>query len=530
MLKKIGQLHFSKKILAIGMLLLLAAALLPLYRLTLFTFPKYDDFGYGLNLWKEQRYGYGLLTILTAGFRTVESSYYSWQGTYSSIFMMAQMPGALGFEYYFIGPMMLISALTLSTFFMSMVLTGAYLKGDLWDRISFSVLVTLTLIECIYTAQQGFFWYNGGVHYIFMHSMMFFMVGLMVLLHRAKHVVSKILLAFLVCIFGIICAGSNFVTCIQGLLLLAGYLVLVICTGKMPATVPAPFGKWISPGLWARLGFFWYVPALYFYVKGLLANVNAPGNAHRQAFYSGFGPLKSIYWSLRTGLGDLHLFLTPIALSLLVMSIPLAWMMVRGMTYKFRLPGLFTLLSYCFYCSGFTSSYYSMGGSGLSRTWLAVCATAQVLAFVNLIYWVGYVTHNERILTFLKRIFRFPARHYVLYYLAVAAAMLAVFHFTPDKIGAVSSFGAYYYVHSGEANNLHQEFLERVEIIESSSHAPGEVVEVPSYTYMPWFLIAKDMTEDPENEENRMAAEFFGVGGISVVPREEYLKTHPAQE
>ena len=149
MIGKIFKIRFSEKVLAVLSVAALIVALIPRYRLAFYAVPRYDDFSYGLNLWKEQRYGYGLMTAIKAGFETVVSYYYSWQGTYSSIFMMAQMPGALGFEYYFIGPVLLITSLVVSVFFLSMVLTGKYLKGELSDRITFSVIVTLTLVECI---------------------------------------------------------------------------------------------------------------------------------------------------------------------------------------------------------------------------------------------------------------------------------------------------------------------------------------------------------------------------------------------
>ena len=493
MIGKILKVKFSDKVLAALSLLALVLALIPLYRLTLYAIPRYDDFGYGINLWKEQRYGYGLLTIIKAGYDTALGSHYSWQGTYSSIFMMAQMPGALGFQHYFIGPVMLITSLVVSVFFMSMVLTRVYLKADVFKRIIFSVIVTLTLTECIYTAQQGFFWYNSGVHYVFMHSMMFIMVGFMVLLADAKKLPARILLFLIVTALAFVCAGANFVTCIQGILLLSGYIVIVLIKDARKVI--------------------WYLPAFFVYLLGLRLNLFAPGNAHRQSSYQGEGAVAAIIDSLKEGVVNAWKFSGPIVIVLMIIAIPVIFKMVQKSECQFRLPAVFTIFSYCFYCTGYTSSFYSMGNAGLSRTWIAVCFTFQILLFANEIYWIGYLVKK---FPGLSKVF---SGHYVLYYIAALVLMLFSFNRIQDKIGAVSSFGAYYYIHTGEAYAFHMEFMERVRIIEESDHG---VVDVPEYAYKPWFLINRDISDDPSQEENRMMSEYFGLQGLRAVPRAEY--------
>ena len=497
-MRKILGISFSKKIFALCALLALVIALIPLYRLTLYAVPRYDDFSYGLNMWKAQRYGYGLRTILTVGYETALGFHYAWQGTYSSIFMMAQMPGALGYGYYFVGPVLLITSLVVSVFFMTVVLTKHYLKAETPDSIVLAVIVTLTLTECIYTAQQGFYWYNSGVHYVFMHSLMFIMVGAMVLLSCAKRVWTGFAGCLVVAFLSFACAGANFVTCIQGMLLLVGFMLLLALNKS---------GKIL-----------WYVPGLIIYVFGLRLSLTAPGNAHRQAFYQGYGAIKSVLYSFKAGAENLWKFSGPFVILLMILAVPVILMIVKKTESGFRHPWLVTLLSYGFDCTGFTSSFYSMGNAGLSRTWIAVSFTFQILLFANEIYWLGYLTHSKAA-DRLRGKLTLKVKHYVLYYLAVFVMMLAAFHFTVDKIGAVSSFGAYYYVHTGEAFAFHQEFLERVRIIEESDHG---TVEVPEYAYKPWFLINKDISEDPGGEENRIMAEYFGVRELKRVSREAY--------
>ena len=57
-------------------------------------------------------------------------------------------------------------------------------------------------------------------------------------------------------------------------------------------------------------------------------------------------------------------------------------------------------------------------------------------------------------------------------------------------------------------------------MIEESDHTG--VVTVPTYGYAPWFLINKDISDDPSVEENRIMAEYFGVVGLRAVSRDEF--------
>ena len=71
--------------------------------------------------------------------------------------------------------------------------------------------------------------------------------------------------------------------------------------------------------------------------------------------------------SLKEGIVNAWKFSGPIVIVLMIVAVPAIAGMVRKTAFKFRMPAVFTLLSYCFYCTGYTSSFYSMGNAGLSR-------------------------------------------------------------------------------------------------------------------------------------------------------------------
>ncbi|MBQ8822898.1 MAG: hypothetical protein IJZ82_09660 [Lachnospiraceae bacterium] len=74
--------------------------------------------------------------------------------------------------------------------------------------------------------------------------------------------------------------------------------------------------------------------------------------------------------------------------------------------------------------------------------------------------------------------------------------------------------GAYFYVHIGEANNLHNEYLERVEQITESDES---IVGVKAYQWKPWFLYKGELSIDMNYDTNKAMAQWFGKDGIYIV-------------
>ena len=83
----------------------------------------------------------------------------------------------------------------------------------------------------------------------------------------------------------------------------------------------------------------------------------------------------------------------------------------------------------------------------------------------------------------------------------------------PDQAGHYSAYGAYYYVHTGEAYNFHQEYLERVEKLLGDE----DDVQLQPYHYKPWFLCMGDLSEDENNEANRSLAIWYDKDSVTLI-------------
>lgn len=471
-----------------GLLLLL----LPLLWLAVYSVPWYDDFNYGMFAQSAMWNTPGILGALKGAWECARVQWYAWQGTFSSIFFMTLTPVIWGEQYYAIGPVFLILILTVSVFLLMGTLAEKVLCVDRVSALGLQAIAASMVIELIHTSQAGFYWYNAGVHYVGMHSFcMLFVVFLVRLscLEKMKSI-KGILLVAASMIFALLAGGSNFVTTLQGLLVLCSLAAVLFFADKKKVL---------------RL-----LPALAVYVFAFYRNVAAPGNSVRARSYVGWGypPLQAVWHSFLEAFKHLWEFTGWMTIAYMVLLAPIIWGIVRRSKFSFRLPGLLLAWSFCLYAAGFTPSLYSLGHAGLGRTLNAVKITYQILLLINEVYFIGWFRDV------LAKRDKLPAWNGCpwWFYGLVGLWMCAVLHWAPNQAGCYSTYGAYYYIHTGEAYHFHSEYLERVEILRSDEKNP--VFE--PYHYRPWMLCVGDLGENPDTEENRAVASWYDKDSVAV--------------
>lgn len=490
MMKKIFSWKPSPRILNIGTAVALLLLLIPLLRITLYSVPGYDDLNYGRFAKTAMLTTPGIRGAVKGAWECTRVQWYAWQGTFSSIFLMTLEPIIWGEQYYFIGPVFLIFILTISVFVLVGTLVRNVLHVDKTAALSLQIISTIMVLELIYTAQMGFYWYNGGLHYVGMHSfaMLFVAVLIQLFVQNNMRSLKGLLLVAASMLGALLVAGSNFVTALQGLIVLCSLMALALLVDRK---------KLLR-----------YLPILALYIFCFYKNVSAPGNHVRAACYEGWGysPIQSVWHSFLEAFSHLWEFTGWITLAFLVLLLPIIWHIVRKSSYSFRLPGFVLVWSFCLYATGFTPSLYSLGHAGLERTLNAVKITYQILLLINEVYWLGWLKGV------LKRknwsVFESMAPWW--FYGLVGVAMLVIFYRSPNQAGCYSSYGAYYYVHTGEAYNFYHEYLRRVEILKSSE----KDVVVEPYVFKPWFLCTWDLDSDPKSEGNVAVAAWYGKNSV----------------
>ena len=488
-IKRFFKWDINEKVVAILAVLAFAALMIPLIRLAFYATPWYDDYSYGRFVKAFLCQEYSLSSALEGVWYVVKTQYYAWQGTFSSIFFMALVPSVWGDQYYFAGILMILFFFVFATMTLVKVVCKNVLKADLSAQVIMMVVITTALLELIHTSQQGLFWYNAAVHYTFMHGWMFVLLAIAVKILYSNKLIAQILWMLLASFVGILCGGSNYVTSLQGILFLLTIIFLGVIS-KNKRTL-------------------WLVLPTVVYAVALVISMTAPGNEKRGQWYQGYGAIKSILYSFKSAALHFFDFTDAMMVVLLLLAIPVILSIVRKTEFKFRMPGLVTLYSVCMYATGFTSSYYGMGTEGVSRTWVAIKFTLQILLFINELYRLGWIAQK---LEKKGKVFA-QGRHYWLHYAGIAAGVLICFFFLePNQVGTYSSYGAYYYIHTGEAGEYYNEYERRIEAIESG----GDVAVLEPYYYRPWMICKGELSADPNTDYNKVMADWYGKQAIYI--------------
>lgn len=503
-LKKVLGAEVNKKLLGIGAVLLLMALAVPIIRIMMYCVPWYDDFSYGRmtkSFWEMKN---SFWDALQGAFLNTKGMWYAWQGTYTSCFFMALMPAIWGTDKYVYGLWLILLILIIAVFGLVKVLLRDVLKShDGWRHLVVQSLVAITVVLFMRSAIEGFFWYNSAVHYTAMHALgMLFIAGLIHLVYATGRIrVSLLMIGSVAGAFLI--GGVNNVTALQVCLVILSIL---------------GFGFLFRNKKVLRV-----LPAGVCYGVAMCLNMGAPGNAKRMVHYMGMklSPVEAILRSFQEAFAYLDDFTGWMTLAIVIAAIPVIWQIVSKVQFRFRYPGLVLLWSICLYAAGFTPTLYTMGHTLLGRATNMVKVTFQLLLFINLVYFIGWLYQYLKE----KRSVSVTLKNSWCFYLLMGLVMIGIFVAEPNKGGVYSSYCAYYFVHTGEANNYYNEYLERVAICESDA---ADVVVQP-YVFKPWVLCLGDLSVDPAYEPNKFMAEFFGKNSIVCIASENEEQSKEAE-
>ena len=488
-IKKVVLWRLDMRLTAVLAVLAMLLLIIPLLRIAFYTVPWYDDYNYGKYVKNFLIEDYSLGSALRGAYYCVHTVWYAWQGTFSSVFFMCMGPFVWDTKYYYLGSLFLILLFSVSVY----VFTGVLLRGVLKAERSYSIVLQAAAVAIavvfIHSDRAGFYWYNSGVHYVGMHSFLLLTAAAWIMLLIGKKKWSTILLVIWTLIGAVLGGGANFVTALQGMVLVISITVLGALLRNKRCLLLFPSAA---------------VYAYAFYI-----NVSAPGNNVRSAYFSGLDPLSSILRSFLEGFLHMWTFTGLRMLSAMLLLLPIIWNMLKKVEFKFQYPGAVLLWSFCFYATGFTPSLYSMGDAGLGRTLNAVKITWQILILMNEVYWLGWLQQKAVQREKMNRNQERKAMP-LIYYLVSGGVILGIFAADPYQAHHYSTFCAYYYVHSGEAFEFYKEYLARVEMIENG----GDVVIVPPYHFTPAPICVSDLFSDYSREENTTMADWYGKQAI----------------
>ena len=254
--------------LAVLLLLLLAASLIPVLLEGRYARASADDYSYGFYTHYAVQNGQCLLPAI---WRMVWGNWRTWQGSFSAMALMTLTPCIFSERLYWLTPVVMLASLLLGTFKLSRTLVCRCAGGDWQDWACAAAPLLLLSIQFIPSPLNSFYWWNGACYYTFTYG-----VGLLYLDAFANVLLWPErprwrLLPGLLC--GIFVGGSNYVSAL--LCLLTGGLLLLA-------------------SLWLRRARGRAATLFLSLAAPFLLSVAAPGNHVRQSGLPSLPPVQAV--------------------------------------------------------------------------------------------------------------------------------------------------------------------------------------------------------------------------------------------
>lgn len=473
------------------MIILYVLLLVPMLYIAKYSIPQADDLSYGYivhDLLKNSRGG--IIESIKFAFSNVYEYYFSWQGSFSSVFMMSLHPGTWKDFLYPITAFIMIGSLTFSTLFFCRIIFHRLCKMDIWSCRIISILWLVANTQFLYSPSQGFYWYNGSVYYTFFYSISLVLYGMIIKYiidgnNKRRHIVFISLL----CIF---LGGGNYPTALMtAVILTITTLILYINKNKTYKTV---------------------MLFTIIFVTAFMLSVIAPGNAVRQASCEGLTAVEAICKSIFYAMIELmRLCVTP-TIFLIIMSMPLLWNGAKNSNFSFRYPLLFTGIVFSVYAVQFCPTLYAAGTLGNMRVRNIEFFSAVFTFMITCFYWIGWLVGNKEKIA--KRIEKTVANHVKKFYMVTIILAIISCYVVPSITAVPVSYTCCKAIMDGSARRYYEEHIERVREVESASD--NEVVELHELTEKPYPLYFNSLKKESDFWINRSFAQYYSGKKIKI--------------
>lgn len=479
---------------------LFIAGLIPIFLLGRYDYPSADDYGFSAYSHVAWMQSHSVLQVLKGAGETVIERWYGWQGTFSSIFVMALQPGIWGM--YSLVPWIMIGAMTLSTLFFFYVFFRKFIQVRPAIFISISMIYLIFALECMIDKIQGFFWYNGVAHYMIPHCVALCLFTLFFLMMiEEKRTFRRMVSA---CFLAVFTGGANYITALITLILFVSAIVLLLFMKKKQK---------------CRL----LVLPFLFFLAAFLLNALAPGNAVRQVEMTVRpGVIKSILLSFYYCVEYMvDTWFNWTYLLFVFAMLPFLWEAVKafGKRFSYPVPLLVFIYSYCVLSAMFTPSLFAGGEAGGGRIFNIMFLDFMLFTILNIFYFMGWL---YRKLDFAEHssvscLEKADVKWYLFAVLCFGIFVGTMYtKVNPDYFTSTS---ALYTLVTKEGRNYGIETAERDDILEQAVESDTADIAIPRLTTHPYLLFWSDIEEDAEGWTNKSMAKYYGLDRIRGIER-----------
>lgn len=473
----------SYRVLLWLLLLALAASLLPLLALGFYAAPSSDDYSFSSQTRAAFVESGSLLRTLAAAGAKTHEIYVDWQGSFCAVFLMALQPAIFGARCYALTPAIMLASLLAGLFFCCDALFSGVWRLPRSLSACVAATVFLLCVQLMPSPLQGLYWYNGAIYYSFFHGLTLIALGLGLRVAMSGRRRDCVLL----CLFGLILGGTNYVTGLTCALLAVGGILLLLLLRR---------------GTWKAL----LLPTLCLFAA-FAVNIAAPGTAIRMSGTPRpYHALMSILGSFRLGAEYSVRWMSLPLFGVLVFLGVLLWPAACASRCSFRLPLLAPLGSYCLFSAMFCPFYYVFGSEGPDRLLNILYYSYVLLLVCSLYYCLGWFAQRRTRSASAPKGVSLPA-----FLASGALCLLCCLLFT--RVGGFTSLMALGEIRSGEAARFRTACEERAILMEAPETRDVQVPPLP-FSYL---LYYDDVTEDPTAWDNLCLAAYYGKDSVTLV-------------
>ena len=475
-----------------------AVSLLPVFALAGVDRASGDDWSFGLLTHLAWVDTHSVWQVLKAAFASVRKYYYSWQGTWFSVFLFSLQPEVFSHDAYWIVPYLMTGLLIGGVSEILYCLLVRFLQLPKRDFLLIDAILLLVLIQFVPYQTSSIFWYNGAAHYTVPFAIAMFACARFFRYMTDFRKRDLILATLWMTLLG----GSNYLTAFLGL----GLFVLLVVLFAYKD----------------RRAFLMLIPAAL-ETAGLLISALAPGNAVRggsKYHVTAMGMIQAVGKALAQGTQGIWIFFRdhPVAMAAMLVMAVLLWDMLREAVFKrqqhFPCPVLVILYLWGLYCAVYWPVVF-VGGSvkegsvsaGVPNTifWVFI-----FVLFGSLLYGLGWICDKS---DGGGAHLRLPV-----YAAGFSAAVLIVAVCRMDLKNS-TDYVCYYYMRTGRAAVYKEQMDELTEILTDES---VEDAVVPFIVGEQEPLVHLPITLDKDEWTNQKMALFFRKKSLVAIPRDEW--------
>lgn len=477
----------SEKKLATVSFILLCISIMPLLVLGRYNVMSADDYSYGIGVHDTWIATGSLLQAVQSAIAHTKEFYYSWQGTYTSCFLMSMCPMHFGIKNVFLVPVIMIGMFSLSTYLLVRQILVRWFGGNKISSIYIGCLLLFLYWQVLDAPADGIYWYNGATHYVLMQSFLFLMITAVSGIIWTECKRNKVIWCIMASVDGVIVGGGNLVTGLQAQIILI-LLLLYSFQKKRKNSV------------------YVLIPLVCFTV-GFLVNIVAPGNMVRSGTSSkGYSAVISIIASFYYTVIYIGRWTSIMVVLVWFSSVPIMWRAVQKSQRKFAYPVLVTLGVFCLIAAMFTPSLYAIGQVGQERINNIIQMVYYLGLFSVTTYWFGWLTHRKKSKVF-SNLFE---KYGNVLALGCMVIFISVWIFTADK-NTYAGISALRSLVKGDAEVFYEEEMERYEMYTDEDRKD---VVVKTHSVRPYVFDSRDVSWDVNNWINVTMAHYYHKNSI----------------